>query len=191
MDTMEQYYKLLDYYNKSYAPNEKECREIIKRCRVLSNTILHMKAVADTACSIGQLLIDRGEKIDMNLLYAAAAMHDIKRAEKDHPLKAHDFIDQLGYNEVSDIILEHMDLKDISRKRVSEKEILYLADKMVKENRIVGLDVRFEEALKNSNIEVREKAEARFDNALKIMNKIEKIVGKPLQNIVQLEEKSG
>ena len=191
MDTKSQYFKLLDYYNKAYVPNEKECREIVKRCNVPSNTILHMKAVANTACTIGQLLIDYGSEVDLDLLYAAAALHDIKRSEKDHPLKAHNFLDQLGYREVSDIILEHMELKDTSRKRISEKEILYLSDKIVKGNQVVGLKFRFKEVLENSNSEVREKAEARYDNALQIMNNIEKIIGKSLQNIMLLEEKSG
>lgn len=193
MDTREQYFTLLDYYNKSYIPNTNECAEIIKRCAVPVKTVIHMNTTADIAYKIGQELARRGEELDLDMIYTAALLHDIKRGEKEHSLKAHDFLEKLGYQEFSDIILEHMDLDFELQERAWEKEVLYLADKIVKENEVVGIYRRFEDVLKNPNSEIREKAQVRFNNALKILNKIEKVIGKPLQfqDVSLLEEKSG
>jgi len=189
MDTKDQYFKLLEYYKKAYIPNDRERNEIIKRCRVPEDTIMHMNAVADAAFRIGQALTDCGEDLDLELLYAAAVLHDIKRDNKNHAKISHDFLKKLGYNKISDIVLEHMDIVDISDDIVSEKEILYLADKMVKNNKVVGICCRFEEAFKNPDIEIIKKVNIRFHNALKIMNKVEKITGKPIYDIVLMEEK--
>lgn len=191
MDTKEQYFKLLEYYKKVYLPNDRECSEIIKRCNVSENTILHMKAVAEVAFKIGQALEDCGEELDLELLYAAALLHDIKRDNKNHAKVAHDFLKKLGYKKISDIVLEHMDIINIFDGRVSEKEILYLADKLVKDNKVVGICCRFEEAFKNSDIEVIKEVNVRFNNAIKIMNKVEKITGNTLQSIIPLEDENG
>jgi len=176
MDNKEQYRQLLEYYSRSYAPNKGECLQIYKRCGTEEHIIRHMEAVAELACSIGEKLSELGEKIDMDLLRAAALLHDIKRAEEDHPQKAHDFLESLGYGKVADIILEHMDMQGISGKSVTEKEILYLADKMVKEDEFVGINGRFRKMLEHPDKLVRDKVEARYIDSLKIMSKIENLM---------------
>jgi len=176
MDNKEQYRELLEYYSRSYVPNREECIQIYKRCGTEEHIIRHMEAVSDLACSIGEKLSELGEKIDLNLLRSAALLHDIMRAEDNHPQKAHDFLRGLGYSKVADVILEHMDIHGINGRSVSEKEILYLADKMVKEDQFVGINGRFRKLLMHPDEIIRERVEARYINSLKIMGKIENLL---------------
>ncbi len=190
MDTKEQYRKLLEYHSKSYIPNESECMEIIKRCGVPDNIVIHMKAVADTALKIGRAITEAGWDLDLNMLYAAALLHDIKRQEANHPLKAKEFLSELGYEKLGDIVWEHMDLSatTLEMDGLNEKEVLYLSDKLVQEHKLVGLGERFEKVLNNYKM-AEEKIKTRYEHAISMAENVELLTGKTLEEIILSEEK--
>lgn len=188
MDTKEQYFKLLEYYKNSYTPNELECSEIIKRCDIPDNIVSHMKMVAKGAVRIGSALNESGENLDLKLISSAAMLHDMKRCEKEHPLKAKDFLFNIGYESLADIVAEHMDIEVRDSGFIYEKEVLYLADKLVKSDMYVSLKTRFEDVLKNSDAKINGNVKLRYINALKIAEKVEFITGKNAYEII-IDEK--
>ncbi|MGE5628294.1 MAG: DVU_1551 family NTP transferase [Solirubrobacterales bacterium] len=188
MDTKEQYYKLLNYYETSYTPNELECSEILNRCEVSEHIINHMKMVSKAALRIGNALNFSGGNLDLKLIYSAAMLHDIKRCEKNHPLRAKEFLNNIGYESLSDIVGEHMDIEVTKNNFLCEKEVLYLADKYVKSHAFVPLNIRFEDALKNCDSRIIKNVKLRYKNALKIEEKVEFITGKNPYEII-LDEK--
>jgi molybdenum cofactor cytidylyltransferase len=174
MDTMAQYLELLEYHYNSHVPNREECREIWLRCGLDEGIINHQEAVAETAMRLGRKLAVKGEAIDLKLLEAAALLHDIKKTERNHPQRAGHFLEQLGYSQVADVVVEHMDLFGIEEEKITEKELLYLADKMVKGAKEVGIEARFRTMLHHPEVEIRSRAECRYSDALKILQKIKK-----------------
>jgi alpha-ribazole phosphatase len=172
MDTMEQYLELLEYHSGSRVPNRSECREIWNRCGLSEDIIKHQEAVASCALRFGRYLGQKGEALDLELLEAAALLHDIKKTERNHPQRAGEFLEKLGYGSVADAVAQHMDLLDVEEDRVSEKELLYLADKMVKGAEEVGIEARFRGMLNSPEEQIRKRAEGRYGDALKIMRKI-------------------
>jgi probable phosphoglycerate mutase len=174
MDTMAQYLELLEYQCNSHVPNRDECREIWRRCGLDEGVIKHQEAVAGTALRIGRKLTVKGEAIDLNLLEAAALLHDIKKTERNHPQRAGHFLEQLGYSQVAEVVAEHMDLFGIEKEKVTEKELLYLADKMVKGEEEVGIEARFRRMLHHPDEEIRKRAENRYGDSLRILRKVKK-----------------
>lgn len=174
MDTMAQYLELLEYHCNSHVPNREECREIWLRCGLDEGIIKHQEAVAETAMRLGRNLSVKGEAVDLKLLEAAALLHDIKKTERNHPWRAGQFLERLGYGQVADVVIEHMDLFGIEEEKITEKELLYLADKMVKGDQEVGIEARFRAMLHHPDEKIRRRAECRYSDSLKILQKIKK-----------------
>lgn len=101
----------------------------------------HCRAVARKADEIAALLpeglIDRGS------LHAAAMLHDLARLEKDHAAAGAEILAELGYGEISSWVAVHHDLACTEETGVSESVILYLADKLIREDQEVTLEERF------------------------------------------------
>jgi len=177
MDTKEQYVDLLEYWAGSHVPNRNECREIWKRCNLGEDVIKHQEAVAGCALRLGRSLADRGAALDLSLLEAAALLHDIKKGERNHPQRGGEFLERLGYVSVAAAVAEHMDLLELEEDRVSEKELLYLADKLVKGDREVGIEDRFRSMLNSPDERVRKRAEERYCDSQAILRKIKRKAG--------------
>jgi hypothetical protein len=87
---------------------------------------------------------------------------------------------EIGYEKVGSIIGSHNDIEVNEDADITENEILFLADKLVKEDKIVSIEERFREPLVkfSDKPDVLDNIMKRRDAAYKIVNKIEKIIGK-------------
>jgi molybdenum cofactor cytidylyltransferase len=179
MDTPEAYEDLLAYYF-SAAPNRKECDRILSMYNLPEHIKNHCKAVAGVVLNILRSLESEGCELDRPSLEAAALIHDISRREKNHAAKGAAILKKLGYEKVGGIISTHMDIEVDINGKITENEILYLADKLVKEDRIMPLKERLELSLKacNGDDHAWGKINNRFEAADKIIKKIEKMTGK-------------
>jgi putative nucleotidyltransferase with HDIG domain len=179
MDTPEDYENLIAYYS-SVAPTRKECESILSMYLLPENIVNHCREVAKTALSIADSLKGNECEIDRSSLEAAALLHDIARREKHHAEKGADLLKELGYEKVGSIISTHMEIEVAEIDKITENEILYLADKLVKEDRIMPLQERLELSLKAFNCDdhAYKKITGRFEAADKIIRKIEKMTQK-------------
>jgi len=159
--------------------NSAECMEILTYYHVSDEVIAHSEKVAETVASIINRLTPFGVGLDKDSLNAAALLHDIARHEKNHAVVGANIIADLGYSEIADMILTHMSLELNGNEALSEKEVLYLADKLVEGDQQISLERRFIhriECITQSN-EGKEKALKRYHVAKEIVEKIEKIIG--------------
>lgn len=171
MDKKEDYEKLVEYDNRN-APNKEECLEIMKHYKVDAHIIRHCETVCHVAQNIYHEVSVRGIFLDENALVAAALLHDIARKEKNHAVAGANIIREIGYGFVGDLIEAHMDIQVCKDEKLSEKEILFLADKLVKEDKICTIEERFKQLFKQKkdNLQVCEKIEKRWLST-KIINK--------------------
>jgi putative nucleotidyltransferase with HDIG domain len=176
MDKKEDYEKLVEY-EKRNAPNHEECIAIMKHYKVEEHIIKHCEAVCGMAGKIYHGVSLNGISLDENALLAAALLHDIARKEKNHAVVGANIIRELGYSFVGDIIESHKDIKVCEEEKLSEKEILYLADKLVKEDRVCDMKERYEQLLEEyiDNPKAYEKIKKRWLSAKMIIRKIAKI----------------
>lgn len=174
MDTLEDYNNLLNYFTFYDTPNEEECSAILRKYSVPEKIVSHGEAVAATAVNIAQTLNRKGKNLNINKIRAAALLHDIVRQEKNHAEAAGKIMRSLGYREIGDIIEVHMDISVNEKEEITEKEIVYLADKLNIDSESSSLKERFNKAFKKycHDTEIIKRIEQRLKNSEKIAEKI-------------------
>ena len=90
----------------------------------------------------------QGSQLDGKLVQAAALLHDITKTrsfetEENHALTGGQVLTDLGYQQVGDLVRQHVRLDSYSvHQDLSEAVIVNYADKRVLHDRIVSLDDR-------------------------------------------------
>jgi molybdenum cofactor cytidylyltransferase len=188
MDTPEQYERIKTRYQKWMVPSTDECMAMMTS-RFTENhpVVQHGRVVARLVEIIGTQLNHAGGHIDVDLLMACGYLHDIGKGEKEHAQYGADLIRLWGYVRIGDIIETHMDLDFDAQRDVTEKEILYLADKKTSGDKILSLKQRLQTKMKQfaKQPEGRIAAEKRLRTAMKIEHTIEKIIGQNLDELIK------
>jgi molybdenum cofactor cytidylyltransferase len=183
MDTQEDYHKMLTYYGESQVPSEDECDAIIKRVNTPVKVINHCKQVAQLSCAMGRYLMRSGCQLNLDLIRTAALLHDLAKGEPHHARVGADML--VNYPEVAEIVADHMDICLNNDKPITEKEIVYLADKLVLEDQIISLQARFSGPLEQhkNDQEVLGKIRQRLSHAETIQTRIEQLIKMSLQDL--------
>ena len=178
MDTKEDFENLLGYFNAA-APDMEECYSILDIYKVPENIIRHCRKVAEVSDQIFRSLDNAGE-LNQSALKAAAMLHDIARKERNHAQAGEKILREIGYEKVGSIIGSHTDIVVDDTGRITESEILYLADKLVREDKVISIEERFKQSLNKyeDNPETLGKIENRRDAAYKIIEKLESATGR-------------
>jgi len=188
MDTRQDYQEARRRLEKAYIPTEDECRVLMAmRFGKEAPVIDHCRCVAQVALQIAEALEDAGCPVDRELVWAASLVHDVAKGESDHAAAGERLLDRLGFGVVAGIVGEHMDLKGSSRCPPGEKEIVYLADKMVEGNATVDLCGRFDDKLRRHGNDPGRRAAIlrRREQAVEIAARIERCIGRPLSHVVK------
>ena len=150
----------------------------------------HCGKVAGVAVRLGKALNEAGFNIDLDVLLAAGLLHDVVRSRQDHAKAGGHILREIGYARVADVVGAHMDISFNENEPLREKELLYLADKLVAGDKIINLNKRFQQKyrLYADNVELKEAIHIRLRNALSIKDKMEEIIGKPLETVLTESE---
>lgn len=178
---------MLIYDDNAQVPSEQECFVILQSAQTPPKVIEHCKRVAELSWAIGSCLIRSGCQMNLDLIKAAALLHDIAKGKPSHAQTGADML--MKYPDVAQIVAEHTDICLNPTQPLTEKEIIYLTDKLVSEDRIITIRERFAgplERYKNDST-VTEKIRQRLGNAEKIQTKIEDIIKMPLHDIWKAE----
>ncbi len=183
MDTQEDYQTMLKYCGGGQVPSEDACYAILKRANTPVKVINHGKQVAQLCCAIGSDLIRSGCAMNLDLLRTAALLHDLAKGQPHHAKVGADRL--ADYPEVADIVAEHMDICLNPDQTLTEKEVVYLADKLVLGDRIISIQARFSDTLEKykNDPEAFRNISQRLRNAETIQTRIEQIIKRPLQDL--------
>ena len=140
MDTPQDFAALLQYLGLPTYPTEAQCHALLREAGAPERVLRHSLAVRAAALDMARQLKARGILIDENLLSAAALLHDMLRSEPDHAAAAAKYLLSLGYPDAAVLIAQHMDRPEGLPFAPDEAALLYLADKLVREDKIVPLD---------------------------------------------------
>ena len=152
------------------------CMKMLTVLNVPENIIRHVRAVRDKALEIAEKLNLKGLKLDLKLIENSALLHDICRTEKHHAAAGAELVKALGFKEEADIIRQHHDLESSD---IDEAAVVYLADKLIKEDRPVSLDERFMlSADKCKSPEAMATHDRRLSQAKKVFQKVQNILNK-------------
>lgn len=177
MDTRSDYEALLGY-DDLRAPNLCECYAIWDKFKLPENIRRHCAKVKQTAMRLASQLIEKGVSLDLAVLRAAALLHDLAKTKKNHAHHGGELLREMGYPTVGDIIANHMDIAVGPDQAITESEILYLADKLVKNDQMMDLETRKIQTLNfyKDNPIVNAKITKRYQNAELILHKINRMI---------------
>lgn len=190
-DTPEDYTLLKDYAAREDIPVKDECKALWNRYGLSPEVRAHSRLVADLARLFAIHLSRAGLELDIPLILAAGYLHDLMKGKLDHARAGADVLEELGYPGVAEIVSSHMNIQ-LKEESLDESALVYLSDKLVDKERIVSLDERFSKALSkfSDRPHILKSVSRRLEAAKTIKERIEAIVGKPIEKIIEKHAKA-
>jgi HD superfamily phosphohydrolase YqeK len=163
-------------------PSERGCREILLHAGVTRARVAHSEAVAAVAAALTAALDERGWCLCLPLVVAAALLHDVARAEPRHGVAGAELLERLGHARVARVVRHHMRLGEALTDRLDETQVVYLADKLVQDDRLSGVEARFAARLERwaDDTAALRGIRERLDEARLVQARVEAALGRPL-----------
>ena len=133
-------------------PAPQECDELMIRYSMRPNIIEHSRQVMRVALAITDNLKE-GVVVNRELVRAAALLHDITKSRsletrEPHDISGGELLRDLGFPSIAEIVEQHVILRNFDpQDGLTEREIIYYADKRVMHDRIVSLQERVEDLI--------------------------------------------
>lgn len=188
--------KEIGFLPSSYM-DQKEIERIYNLCQTPENVRQHMVTVAAYMERIRKkmeefVMQDISEEHPWYLqeenwrtLKKAALLHDVARTRPRHAKEGADILEREGYKELADLVRYHNaaekatgDSKKNSQKIPTMTDVLFYADKRVKDTKIVSVDERFEVSYeKCKSKEAKEKHHRLYLKTKEIERQLEELTG--------------
>ena len=187
LDTAQDFQGLSIRLQQSHRLSFDECRVLMQQVvRLPASVIRHCRQVAQVARALAGAVHQTCCDIDTELVYAAALVHDLAKNQTDHASRGADLLNAMGFPAMAAIVARHMNMSVSPHTPVNEAQLVYLADKLVAGETVVGLDRRFDAKLKQLAPDSAAAAavDRRRRAAWIIHDKVEKTTGRPIQQIL-------
>jgi molybdenum cofactor cytidylyltransferase len=163
---------------------------LLSLLEVPDRVVRHCCAVAKVGETLARALKPHAPSLEIALVRTACLLHDIARTSavpRQHALVGQKLLGNLGLARLGEIIGAHMVLppEQAEMSAVTETQLVYLADKLVAEDRIVNLEERTartlrelggDEAPQGARVGLR----SRMQTAQRVLDKVEAILHRPL-----------
>ena len=173
-------------------PDEARCLELLRERGTPGAVVSHSRAVAAVAAALAAAVNGRGQHLCEPLVAAGALLHDVARDQLRHAEAGADVLGSLGYPRVAAVVLRHMGLDDADDD-LGEAQVVYLADKLVEGDRLVGLDARFAARLERfaRYPAALAGATARKDEAAEVLRRVEGVLERPVADVLPAAWRTG
>lgn len=162
--------------------------------------LAHGRGVAEAALALARALEAKGTRADLDagmdanrppgldfeLIEAAALLHDIAKGQPRHEAAGAALLDSLGFHAAARIVADHRDIAPETAPRLTERELVYFADKLVRGSTRVPVRVRFQQKLDlfAHDPDATAAIRRRLANALAMQQRIEAAAGAPMHRLV-------
>ena len=153
MDTAADYTEVKQRYEQRNLPERAAIFTMLQQSETPKEVIKHSIAVEKIALELGEKALQKGYPMNVNLIGAAALLHDVERRKKQHAVAGANLLERLGYPQLADVIREHMVLSDEAMEHIDERAIVYLADKLVEGEKITTVEERFQKKLDRQEVD--------------------------------------
>lgn len=149
----------------------------------------HCKAVASMALVLSERLNAKGYNLNLQRIELASLLHDMWRGEKSHAKTGGDELINAGQPELSEIVRQHMHPDPGEEQRISEVTVVYLADKLLKEDVPVKLEERYKSKARRyaQDPHIRDQVQARLETAKKVREIFETAMNCTLEKLIKEE----
>lgn len=143
MDYPDDYRRLAASLPHRRHPDEAECEAMLEAADTPEPTRRHSRAVMRVAVDIAARLIAKGHALDISAVRGGALLHDIAKGDPDHAAAGARRVAAFGFAEEAEIVAVHMECPIAPGQSVDPRHVVFLADKLVKGERLVGIEERF------------------------------------------------
>ncbi|WP_243360211.1 DVU_1551 family NTP transferase [Fundidesulfovibrio terrae] len=188
LDTPQNYREALRRVRRRGRPTPGEAQALLEIHCVNERGLAHAHAVARIALALATALNEaRGWPLDMDLTQAAALLHDIAKKRKNHEAEGGRILDAAGFPDAARIVEAHRDLSIPDIAPITEREVVYLADKLVCCDSPVSVHRRFQEKLDRfgHDPEAFTAISGRRDRALAMLARVERESGLGIKAILE------
>jgi molybdenum cofactor cytidylyltransferase len=187
VDTPENLKDLSDRFRRYGLPTPEEQKVILNSLTDIDPARRrHCLKVAEVAGAVGRALQASGHSLDLEMVLAAAALHDIAKGQSKHDLAGGEMLRRMGFAAVGDIVAVHSDLSGGDTGLSLEAKIVFLADKLVQGEKMVSIDERYRTTSRQFAVtpEIESRISGRKQVALKVKGELETLLGYPLERII-------
>jgi CTP:molybdopterin cytidylyltransferase MocA len=149
MDTPEAYQDGLARNAVRDFPRMGECEVLIRQIYPMPDRgLAHAEKVAELAVAICDLIaLTRTPPPDRELCRVCGWLHDMAKGSPGHEQEGGRRLFELGFDRAAEIVAAHRESTYLPGALVCEKEIVFLADKMVSGSSLVRVEERFQQKL--------------------------------------------
>lgn len=192
MDREEQYAKLVERVKYLAVPTPEEALALMDIVGTPQRARQHGKAVARVAVGLAglykQLSGENGNRerfnnLDLQRIEMAAWLHDLAKGKPKHEKLGGELLEAAGFTDIASIVALHRDLPDPVTAPISERVLVFMADKFVAGSTVVSLDERYGKALEYYGHvdKVRKAIEGRRERAGQLAARIERETGRNIR----------
>lgn len=154
------------------------CEELMYAADVPERTVAHCRRVAEKAGEIADALNKEGYAVNRERITKAALLHDIARAERDHGRVGGQWLCDLGYRELYELVAVHHELLPVE---INEAAVLSIADRCISGSEELSIDERFARSeIKCTDAAARAAHRARYENAKALKALINRACGETI-----------
>jgi CTP:molybdopterin cytidylyltransferase MocA len=153
--------------------------------------LAHGRCVGEVAALIADHLVRAtGRPLSVEICRVSGLLHDLAKGQPEHERAGARWLHELGFPRAAAIVAAHRDLDWQPDTVLTEREIVHLADKLVRGSRIVPVQARFAEKLALYEHEAQAVAaiEHRRRVAEQLAAAVENALGRPLADLLTIIE---
>lgn len=188
LDTPEDYAEAVRRQQTEHLPADDEIEALWNIAGTPANTRAHCRAVADAAAALAERLnLARPDlAVDTDAVRAAALLHDVAKIQRRHEQAGGELLVRHGFAASAPIVAAHRDLNLPPGGRIAERELVFLADKLVRGTDTLPLRERYMEKIRQwaDDPEARAAIEGRLARAELILTRYEMLAGATALDIV-------
>lgn len=185
MDSANHYHSLQELFSRRRVGTREEAMALA-RLVMPPQGVAHGMAVAEVASALGTALAGHSCILDSDILYNGGLLHDIAKGQEYHEQRGATLLASLGLTALHDCVADHKECAVPEDGRITESQLICLADKLVIGSRRVPITERFAEKLKlySGDHAACQAIRRRRDKALSLQKRVERCCGQPLQEIL-------
>lgn len=190
MDTPDDYFAGCLRFGRRGVPTMAEAEVIIDHIHSMPEKgLAHGRMVGEVAAILCETVIRHsGRELNPQTCRVCGLLHDMAKGHPHHEETGAAWLRALGFDQAAEIVAAHKDMQWSAEMGVGERELVHLADKLVRGSRMIGVNERFEEklALYRHDPEAVQAILGRYRLAQNLAAAVEAEVGQPLELIMEM-----
>ncbi|WP_319548364.1 DVU_1551 family NTP transferase [Desulfogranum marinum] len=152
--------------------------------------IAHGRAVAKVAGTLARALVEHGRTLDLDIVYNGGLLHDVAKGQPEHEARGAEMMRMFGLDQLAEVVGSHRDALPVVPEKLGEKEVVCLADKLVRGNQLVSVAERFGEKLilYKDDPEACKAIRSRMNTAVALQQAVEQVASTTIEHLLLAEE---